>query len=168
MELFDAIATRATAARLEAPGPTPEQFERLLSAAARAPDHGRLKPWRFIRVDDAVRESLANAVAEARRDQIPTYTDEQMELEREKIRRSPSILVVGCAVRRDIAKVPEIEQVIAVGAAVENLLLAAQDMGVGVMWKTGPAAYSPKVKAAVGLAADDHIVAILHLGTRVK
>jgi nitroreductase len=168
MELFDAIATRATAARLAEPGPTPEQLERLLSAAARAPDHGRLKPWRFILVDGAVRESLANAVAEARRDQIPTYTDEQMELEREKIRRSPRILVVGCAVRKDFAKVPEIEQVIAVGAAVENLLLAAHDLGVGVMWKTGPAAYSPKVKSVVGLAADDHIVAILHLGTRVK
>jgi nitroreductase len=168
MELFDAIATRTTAARLGEPGPTPEQLERLLSAAVRAPDHGRLKPWRFIRVEGAVRESLANAVAEARRDQIPTYTDEQMELEREKIRRSPSILVVGCVVRRDIAKVPEIEQVIAVGAAVENLLLAAHDLGVGVMWKTGPAAYSPKVKAAVGLAADDHIVAILHLGTPVN
>jgi nitroreductase len=168
MELFDAIAARATAARLAEPGPTPEQLERLLSAAARAPDHGRLKPWRFISVDGAARESFANAVAEARRDQIPTYTDEQMELEREKIRRSPSILVVGCAVRRDIAKVPEIEQVIAVGAAVENLLLAAIDLGLGVMWKTGPAAYSPKVKATVGLTADDHIVAILHLGTRVK
>ncbi len=168
MELFDAIATRSTAARLAEPGPTPEQLERLLSAAARAPDHGRLKPWRFIAMNGAARESLANAVAEARRDQIPTYTDEQMELEREKIRRSPSILVVGCAVRKDVAKVPEIEQVIAVGAAVENLLLAANDLGFGVMWKTGPAAYSPKVKATVGLAADDHIVAILHLGTRVK
>jgi nitroreductase len=156
------------AARLAEPGPTPEQLERLLNAAARAPDHGRLKPWRFITVDGAARESLANAVAEARRDQIPTYTDEQMELEREKIRRSPSVLVVGCTVRKDIAKVPEIEQLIAVGAAVENLLLAANALGVGVMWKTGPAAYSPKVKAAVGLAADDHVVAILHLGTRVK
>jgi nitroreductase len=50
---------------------------------------------------------------------------------------------------------------------VENLLLAANDLGYGVMWKTGPPAYSAKVKAAVGLAADDHIVAILHLGTRV-
>ena len=119
-------------------------------------------------MNGAARESFANAVAEARRDAIPAYTDEQMELEREKIRRSPSIIVVGCSVRKDLPKVPEIEQVIAVGAAVENLLLAANDMGIGVMWKTGPAAYSSKVKAALGLAADDHIVAILHLGTRVK
>ena len=168
MELFDAIASRSTAKGLSEPGPTAEQLERLLEAAAHAPDHGRLKPWRFIAVNGAARESFANAVAEAKRDQIPAFTDEQMELEREKIRRSPSILVAGCAVRKDIAKVPEIEQVIAVGAAVENLLLAANDLGYGVMWKTGPAGYSARVKAAVGLAADDHIVAILHLGTKIK
>jgi nitroreductase len=168
MELFDAIASRSSAKVLAEPGPTPEHLQRLLEAAARAPDHGRLKPWRFIAVNGTAREAFANAVAEARRDQIPTFTDEQMELEREKIRRSPSILVAGCAVRRDIAKVPEIEQVIAVGAAVENLLLAANDLGYAAMWKTGPAAYSAKVKAAVGLAPDDHIVAIVHLGTKVK
>jgi nitroreductase len=168
MELFDAIASRSSAKALAEPGPTPAQLEQLLQAAARAPDHGRLRPWRFITVNGTARETFANAVAEARRDEIPTFTDQQMELEREKIRRSPSILVAGCAVRKDIAKVPEIEQVIAVGAAVENLLLAANDLGYGVMWKTGPAAYSAKVKAAIGLAADDHIVAILHLGTKAK
>jgi nitroreductase len=168
MELFDAIASRATAKSVTAPGPTPEQIARLLAAAARAPDHGRLKPWRFIAVNGEARESFANAVAQARRDQIPDYTDEQMELERVKVRRSPCILVAGCVVRKDLAKVPEIEQVIAAGAAVENLLLAAADLGIGAMWKTGPAAYSARVKAAVGLAADDHIVAIIHLGSVAK
>jgi nitroreductase len=168
MELFDAIASRSMAKHLSGPAPSAEQIARLLEAAGRAPDHGRLKPWRFVAVNGAERETFANAVAEARRDQMPAFTDEQMEVEREKIRRSPSILVAGCVVRKDIPKVPEIEQVIAVGAAVENLMLAANDLGVGVMWKTGPAAYSARVKAAVGLAADDHIVAILHLGTKVK
>jgi nitroreductase len=168
MELFDAIASRSMAKQLSGPGPSAEQIARLLEAADRAPDHGRLRPWRFVAVNGAEREAFANAVAEARRDQIPAFTDEQMELEREKIRRSPSILVAGCVVRKDIPKVPEIEQVIAVGAAVENLMLAASDLGIGAMWKTGPAAYSARVKAAVGLAADDHIVAIVHLGTKVK
>ncbi len=168
MELFDAIASRSMAKQLGGPAPSAEQIARLLEAADRAPDHGRLKPWRFVAVNGAAREAFANAVAEARRDQMPAFTDEQMEIEREKIRRSPSILVAGCVVRKDIPKVPEIEQVIAVGAAVENLMLAANDLGIGAMWKTGPAAYSARVKAAVGLAADDHIVAILHLGTKVK
>jgi nitroreductase len=168
MELFDAIASRSTAKSLTGPGPTPTQIARLVEAAGCAPDHGRLRPWRFISVDGTDRETFANAVAQARREQIPNFTDAQMELEREKIRRSPSILVAGCVVRKDVPKVPEIEQVISVGAAVENLLLAATDLGLGVMWKTGPAAYNAGVKAAVGLAADDHIVAILHLGTKVK
>jgi nitroreductase len=168
MELFDAIASRSTAKTLGAPGPTPAQIARLVEAAGHAPDHGRLKPWRFVAVDGVEREAFANAVAQSRRDQNPGYTDEQMELEREKIRRSPSILVAACIVRKDIPKVPEIEQVIATGAAVENLLLAATELGIGVMWKTGPAAYNIRVKAAVGLSADDHIVAILHLGTIVK
>jgi nitroreductase len=168
MELFDAIASRSTAKSLSGPGPTAEQIARLLEAAGHAPDHGRLKPWRFIAVNGAERETLANAVAESRRDQNPGFTDEQMQLEREKIKRSPSILVAACVVRKDIPKVPEIEQVIAAGAAVENLLLAATELGIGAMWKTGPAAYSARVKAALGLAADDHIVAILHLGSAVK
>jgi len=65
-------------------------------------------------------------------------------------------------------KVPEIEQVIAVGAAAQNLILAAHDLGYGVMWKTGAAAYDSDVKAVVGLKEHDHIVGIIHVGTRLK
>ena len=75
--------------------------------------------------------------------------------------------MAGCAVRLEHPKVPQIEQVIAVGAAVQNLILAAHGLGYGSMWKTGAAAYDPGVKAAVGLQAHDHIVAIVHLGTRL-
>jgi nitroreductase len=95
-------------------------------------------------------------------------TDEQLAAEREKIDRSPTIVVVGCAVNREQSKIPEMEQFAAVSAAVQNLFLSAHDLGYGVMWKTGAAAYDPHVKAAVGLKPDDHIVAILHLGTRQK
>jgi nitroreductase len=168
MELFEAIGSRASAARLTEPGPSPEQLETLIAAASRAPDHGRLKPWRFKVVNGTARENFATAVAEARRARLPDMTEDQVVAEKDKVRRSPTIIVVGAAVRRDLPKVPEIEQVIAVGAAVQNLILAAHAMGFGTMWKTGPAAYDAGVKAAVGLKADDHIVAILHVGTRAK
>jgi nitroreductase len=168
MELFDAINTRVSAGKLAEPGPTPEQLERIIQVASRAPDHGRMKPWRVRIVNGAARDAFATAVAEARRARLPNMTDDQIVSERDKIRRSPSIVVIGCAVQKDIPKVPEIEQVAAVAAAVENMFLAAHAMGFGVMWKTGPAAYDDRVKAAVGLTPDDHIVAILHLGTRVK
>jgi nitroreductase len=168
MELFAAVQTRSSAARLTEPGPSPEDLERLLQAAERAPDHGRLRPWRLIVVTGAVREAFTAAAAEAKRARLPAMTAEQLAAERDKMSRSPTIVVVGCAVNRVQSKVPEIEQVVAVGAAAQNLFLAAHDLGYGVMWKTGAAAYDPAVKATVGLRPDDHIVAIMHLGARVK
>ncbi len=166
MELLTAIDTRSSAARLTAPGPSPEHLERILQAAGRAPDHGRLKPWTFIVLDDELRPKFALAAATAKRVRIPTMTEEQFAAEQEKVVRSPTIVVVACTVRREQSKVPEIEQVVAVAAAAENLFLAAHALGYGVMWKTGVAAYDPAVKATLGLAADDHIVGIMHLGTR--
>jgi nitroreductase len=167
MELFDAIMTRSSAARLAEPGPTPEHLARMLEAAARAPDHGRLKPWRLIVLDQTTRSAFSDAVVAARLARSPAPSEEQLRVERDKIWRSPTVVVIGCAVHRDNPKVPEIEQVLAAGAAAQNLFLAAHGLGYGAMWKTGPAAYDPGVKAAVGLQATDHIVAIMHLGTRL-
>ena len=168
MDLFTAVETRTSAARLAEPGPSPEELDRLLQAAGRAPDHGRLKPWRLVVLKDAAREAFTVAAVEAKRARLPAMTADQLVAERAKISRSPAIVVVGCAVNREQTKVPEIEQVVAVGAAAQNLFLAAHDLGYGVMWKTGAAAYDPAVKATVGLRPDDHIVAIMHLGTRLK
>jgi nitroreductase len=168
MELFTAIQTRSSAGRLAEPGPAPEEVDRLLDAASHAPDHGRLKPWRFTVLKDATRQAFTAAAAEAKRARLPAMTAEQLAAERDKMGRSPTIIVVGCAVNREQTKVPEIEQIVAAGAAAQNLFLAAHDLGYGVMWKTGAAAYDPAVKATVGLKPDDHIVGIMHVGTRLK
>ncbi|MDP8984454.1 MAG: nitroreductase family protein [Pseudomonadota bacterium] len=168
MELLIGIETRTSAARLTQPGPTPEHLARILDAAEHAPDHGRLRPWRIIVVDGESKDKFAVAAAQAKRARVPSMSDEQFAAEREKIGRSPTLVVVGCTVRRDQTKIPEIEQVVAAAAAAENLFLAAHGLGYGVMWKTGAAAYDSGVKATLGLAADDHIIGIMHLGTRVK
>jgi nitroreductase len=168
MELATAINTRSSAAKLTGPGPTPAELRDLVEAAARAPDHGRLRPWKFIVLDAELREKFTLAAAAAKRARLPAMTDDEFAAEREKISRSPTIVVIACVLRRDQTKIPEIEQVVAVAAAAENFFLAAHDLGYGVMWKTGAAAYDPGVKAELGLAADDHIVAIMHLGTRLK
>jgi nitroreductase len=167
MELLAAIESRSSAARLGLPAPTPEHLARILDVAAHAPDHGRLRPWRFIVVDARLRDGFALAAASAKRLRLPSMSEEQFAAECEKMQNSPTIVVVGCTVRRE-HKVPEIEQVIAAAAAAENLFLAAHDLGYGVMWKTGAAAYDAGVKAAIGLSAEDHIVGIMHLGTRLK
>lgn len=167
MDLMTAIETRSSAARLTDPGPAVDHLARILSAAERAPDHGRMKPWQLVVLQGHARERFAAAAADAKRRRMPAMSEEQWSAERDKLLRSPTLVVVGCVVREN-AKVPEIEQVIASGAAAQNLFLAAHDLGYGVMWKTGAAAYDPGVKAVVGLRPQDHIVGIMHLGTRLK
>jgi nitroreductase len=168
MELFEALTTRTSAASLAAPGPKADELARMLDAAGHAPDHGRLKPWRLIVLSEPMRHAFADAAVAARRARLPVPTDDQLRIERDKIWRSPTVVVVACAVDKSNTKIPEVEQVIAAGAAAQNLMLAAHGMGYGVMWKTGPAAYAAGVKAALGLKATDHIVSIMHLGTRLK
>src|SRR3979490_2068190 len=158
MELLMAVQTRSSAARLAEPGPSPADLDQVLQAAARAPDHGRLKPWRFIVLEGATREAFTAAAGGGKRAQLAAMTAGQLAAEGEKLSRSPTIVVVGCAVNREQSKIPEIEQIVAVGAAAQNLFLAAHDLGYGVMWKTGAAAYDPAVKGTVGLGADAHIV----------
>ena len=168
MELFEALNSRSSASKLAAPGPAPAALARMLEAASHAPDHGRLKPWRLIVLDDALRHAFAGAAIGARRARPPEASEEQLRIEGEKIWRSPTVVIVGCAVDRNHPKIPEVEQLLAAGAAAQNLMLAAHGLGYGVMWKTGPAAYDAGVKVAIGLQPTDHIVAIMHLGTRVK
>lgn len=167
MDIFAAIKTRASATTLGEPGPTPDQLEAILSAGISAPDHGRLSPWRFVVLTGADRQILADAWADMRLRLSPRTSKADAEKEGQKVMRAPTIVVVAARVNVP-HKVPAIERVVAVGAAVQNMFLAAHALGLGAMWKTGEAAYDDKVKVALGLDATDQIVAFLYLGTTVS
>jgi nitroreductase len=166
MDLLTAIDTRSSAVRLTEPAPSRSDIERILEAGVRAPDHGRLAPARFVVLQGAGLERLAEALVAAFQRKNPNATPEQLEAERKKARRAPVVIAVAARPRRD-HKVPVIEQMSSVAAGVQNMFLTAHALGHGVMWKTGAAAYDPDVNTALGLLADDQIVAFLHLGTAV-
>lgn len=163
MELLAGIESRTSAAKLGEPAPTREHLECIINAGLRAPDHGRLRPWRFVVLEGAARAKLGDAMADMLRAKVPDVTADQLASERNKSMRAPVIVAVAAKIAK--GKIPEIEQVLAAGAAAQNMFLAANALGYGVMWKTGGAAYDPKVKALLGLAPEDHIVALLYLGT---
>lgn len=165
MDALSAIHTRVTAAKLGAPAPSAAQVDQLLAAAARAPDHGRIAPWQFIIIEGTARERFGALLADVKRRQVPDAPDTMLSAERAKAMRAPMIIVVATRLVPDHKKVPEIEQVLAAGSAVQNLLLAAQALGFGSMWKTGAPAYDPEVKRALGIDARDHIVGFVYLGT---
>ena len=136
MDLLTGIQTRTSALKLSAPGPTREHIEQIIHAGARAPDHGRLRPWRFVVLDGAAREKLGDAMAEVLRARIPQATPEQLAAERGKALRAPTLIAVAAHITK--GKIPDVEQVAAASAAAQNMFLAAHALGYGVMWKTGP------------------------------
>lgn len=164
MQAIDALLSRRSAKMLTDPGPDDGALALLLESAARAPDHGRLRPWRFIVIRGAARERLGELMAEQLRRVQPTASAESLQRERQKALRAPLIIVVAAACQPS-AKIPAIEQILSAGAAAQNILLAAGALGFGAMWKTGGAAYDEGIKVALGLDAQDSIVGFLYLGT---
>ncbi len=163
MNLLEGIQSRTSPLKLAAPAPSSAQLEQIIRAGTRAPDHGRLRPWRFTVFEGDARGQLGDAMANCLRSRIPNSPQEHLDAERGKAMRAPLVVVVGAKISK--GKIPEIEQVAAVSAAIQNMLLAAHRLGFGAMWKTGAAAYDPQVKALCGLAPEDHIVGIVYLGT---
>ena len=163
MDVFEAINTRSSASVLRDPGPTDQQWEMLLRAGARAPDHGRLRPWRFLIVRGEARELLGDVMAEALRASKPDTPSEALDRERRKPLRAPALLVVA-VVPVPHSGVPEIEQILAGGAAAQNILLAAHALGLGAIWRTGAPAYDDRVARALGLPEQGRVVAFIYLG----
>lgn len=164
MDALTALLTRASAARLSDPAPDDDRLRMILSAAANAPDHGRLRPWRFLVVRGSARAKLGQALARALARRAPESAAQAIEGERKKTERAPLIIVVSAAVQPH-PTVPEIEQVIAAGAATQNILLAAHALGFGAFWRTGAAAYDDFVKEQLSMPAGERIVAFIYLGT---
>lgn len=164
MQAIDALLKRRSAKTLTDPAPDQGALELLLESAARAPDHGRLRPWRFIVIRGSARERLGELLADQLLRVQPAASAESLQRERQKALRAPLILVVA-AVCSAAAKIPAIEQILSAGAAAQNVMLAAGALGFGAMWKTGGAAYDETVKSALGLAAEDTIVGFLYVGT---
>ncbi len=164
MEALEALTTRVSAGKLVDPAPDDAVLAQLFAAADRAPDHGRLKPWRFLVIRGEAREALGQLMADALARREPNAPEALLEKEHGKAFRAPMIVVV---VARPIEspKVPEIEQVVACGAAATNILVAAYALGFGGVWKTGAPAYDEGVKKGLGLFATDHIVGFLYLGS---
>ena len=163
MELSTAIHTRQSISKV-LPEPIPHAVvERLLDAAVQAPNHHRNRPWRFVVLSGKSRERLGKVMAQSLLSRTPETPEALLEVERKRPLRAPLLIAVGID-PPDQPKIVEIENICAGAAAVENLLLAAHDLGLGAIWRTGASAVDPQVKAFLGFTASQHLIAIIYLG----
>ncbi len=151
--------------RLIAPGPDDAQFLAMLEAAAAAPDHGQLLPWRFIQVPDGQRARLGEVFAQALAERDAAATPEQLEQAREKAFRSPRLLLLVVDAERGDPEVDLSERLISAGAAVQNVLLVATAQGFGSALTSGKALKSTVLRRCFSLTEGEHAVCFISVGS---
>jgi nitroreductase len=163
MDVFEAIYNRHSQGKVK-PDPVPrELIEKLLDAAVQAPNHYKVRPWRFVVLTGDGLNKLGDVMAASQQARHPEFPPEAFEKCRAVPLRAPVVIAVGVDQPSE-PKVLEIENVAATAAAIQNLLLAAHGMGVGAKWRTGEWARDPMVKKFLGFEADQHIIGFIYIG----
>ena len=151
--------------RLGAPGPDEAQLLAIVGAAAHAPDHGQLLPWRLVRVLPAQRPLLADAFAAALNERDPQAGAELLEQAREKAYRAPELWVLVVDGAKGDADIGLHERILSAGCAVQNVLLMATALGFGSALTSGKALQSAALRALLGLGPQEHALCCVSLGT---
>jgi nitroreductase len=154
--------------RLHAPGPTEAELAQIVAAAASAPDHGQLLPWRFVLVPAAARAALADAFEQSLAERDPQATSAQRGQAREKAHRAPTLLLAVARLADDAGghgEVPVAERLLSAGCALQNMLLMATALGYGSALTSGKALQSPALRRLFGLGPHEQALCFLSIGT---
>jgi nitroreductase len=163
MDVFEAIYNRRSQGKVK-PDPVPrEMIEKLLDAAVQAPNHYKVRPWRFVVLMGNGLNKLGEVMAASQAARHPEYPLEAFDKCRTLPLRAPVVIAIGVD-KPSEAKVLEIENVCAAAAATQNLLLAAHAMGLGAKWRTSEWARDPMVKEFLGFEPDQHIIGFIYVG----
>lgn len=164
--VMDALLRRRSgnARALVAPGPDAAGIEAIVFAASRAPDHGRLVPFRFLEIADAARPRLADLLEAASLELDPALPRPEVERAREKAGQGPVILALIARIETDHPKIPASDQWLAVGAALENMLLAIQSLGFAAAIRSGKFLETAPMRIGFGLSASEHLVSLVAVG----
>lgn len=158
------LQQRVSVSKLQLPAPSVDQLKEVFKAAVRAADHGKLQPWRFLVIQtqglEALSEVFVTAALKVDANASPAFIDKC----RNMPKRAPMI-IVAIANCQDNVKVPRQEQIIACGAAVQNMLNAFFYLGYGAIWRTGDMARDPYVLQQLGLRHNEEIVGFVYVGT---
>jgi len=164
---LDILLSRKSCLPLSEPGPVDEQLGLIFDAALCAPDHGELRPWEFVFVRGEGRHVLGDILVQAARLRTPDAPELTLQSHRAKAMMAPLIIALGANIQTH-RKVPEIEQMLALGAAAMNILNAVHALGYGAFWGTGVDTYDTTVIRALGFRDNVKLGGFIFVGTSEK
>ncbi|HET7375354.1 MAG TPA: nitroreductase [Anaerolineae bacterium] len=163
MDIFEAIYKRHSIGHVKPDPVSRELIEKILGAGVQAPNHYKVRPWQFIVLTGSARERLGEVLAHSLHRRNPETNEEALSKERHKPMRAPVLIAVGVH-RPGLEKVLDIENIVAVSSAMQNMQLAAHALGLASMIRTGELVNDPHVKDFLGLAHDQHLLGIIYIG----
>ena len=163
MDALNALHTRVSHPRVAGAVPAEDVLQNMFRAALRAPDHGQLRPWRFLRIQGEGLEHLADLFAAAAQADEPQISAEKLESMRGKALRAP-LVIITISSAAEHPKIPVLEQDIAAGCATHAMLIAAHAQGIGAVWRTGPMSTHPVVLKGLGVKEHEKVLAMLYVG----
>lgn len=162
MDALTLLLNRRSASRLTTPAPDSKALDIILQAGMRAPDHGALKPWHFVVMQDEGIERFSQLLHKAAI--VDKLGPEVEEKAKNAPFRAPLIITVIAKVKNH-PKVPEWEQLVAAGCSVQAMQMAAVAQGFGGIWRSGSWTRDAVVREGLGCGKEDHIIGFLYLGT---
>ncbi len=159
--IINAMLERQSNPFLVEPAPLKQELMTFFSCALRSPDHAGLQPTRFLVLQDKALVELGKAFALS----DPTADESKLARLQAMPLRAPMIIVTIARLTFDHSKVPVWEQQVSAGIATQHIQLAAQAMGYGSIWRTGPMAGSDVVREYLGLLESEQVIAFLYIGT---
>lgn len=163
-DVIKLLHERVSIGKLTEPAPSPSELEAIYQSALTAPDHKRLKPWKYLTVQGDARLRLGECMVEAARASGQTLSEEVAEKLKHKPLRAP-LIIIAVVDPVEHEKVPEIEQTASLAAGVENMLIATQSLGYGAYWRTGGMAFNRAFHQLLGLSETQQILGFIYMGT---
>lgn len=161
--LLELIESRQSIGQLTEPAPSQAELEQALQAALAAPDHHRLRPWHFLQLRGTARQQLGRLFVDCLQESGITNPQQQERVLAQPL-RAPLILIAIIKTKIH-PKVPKVEQILSMGAAVQNFLLMLTAQGYAAIWRTGDLAESAILKQKLALESDDEIAGFIYIGT---
>ena len=166
-ELWSVLAARRNTSlrRLVAPGPDEESLQRICEAAGHAPDHAKQRSWRLIMIPTHKRSELGLAFVDALEEREPAADEPARKAAYDKAFHAPCLLV---AILRDdpvLSDVPPAERLISLGCALQNMLTAAQALGIASGLASGASLAGSSMRSLLGLESGEQAVCFIGFGT---
>ncbi|WP_039903535.1 nitroreductase [Acetobacter tropicalis] len=164
MTPMEMLLSRASTDHLAEPAPSAAQLSEILAAAMRAPDHGKLRPWRYVVIEGDARPLMAERIVASMQRMDAEVPEAKITKRRQRFSTMPMILALGMHLQPD-HKIPLWEQEMAVAAAAMNVLNALHATGFGCVWVSGDVVDDPVLAAEIGLPAPHKLAGFLFVGT---